>query len=242
MIFPNIRASFGREEVDSLVRLLGRQTDRRASYWQDRLAAEGLDALLDHPETLPAVMKRGGVAAIPPRLAFYVMVRHTLLESGLDDPSIADYVAALVAEFGHGERAFHIAPHDDKSYRYLVDLVTDIEGEESEPRQFELRAHLGNYSLWLAGLFPDYVMARVHRRGAPGLEYYEDMGSEGYRLASECDLAGRYDLARLYRGFAVDFREVRRALNRLSDRYFFPATAASVDRLLRQVVDELDFD
>jgi hypothetical protein len=239
VIFPNVRASLGSRDVDLLTRLLARRTGRSRGYYEDQLAEQGFDSLLDHPDSLPAIMEGEGLRLVPAPLAFYVMVRHTLLESGLEDPRLADYLAALLVEFGEHGRAFRIAPHDDRTYDYLVDLVADIEEESSNRRQFLLRAHLGNYSLWLAGLFPDFVVARVHRRGAPGLDYYEGMGAEGYRLASECELAGRYDLTDLYRDFAGRFREVRRALNRISDRYFFPRTGAPVDRLLRQVVDRI---
>lgn len=238
MILPNVRASFGSTEVEVLLRLLGGRSPGRRSRWEERLAVEGLDVVLDHPETLSAVMDGGGVRAIPTELVFYVMVRHTLLESGLEDANIADYVAALIIEFATGERAHRIAHYDDKSYRYLVDLVADLENESSERRQFLLRAHIGNYALWLSGLFPDYVIARVRRTGAPGLEYYEELGSTGFLMASESDLADHFDLATIYRQVATAFSEVRGALNKASDRYFFPYAPSPVDRLLRRLADE----
>lgn len=237
MILPNIRASFGQEDADLLVRALAKGTRHNRRRWADQLAREGLDALLDHPEALAAVLTGDRISAMSPRLVFYLMVRHTLLESGLDDENLADYVASLLIEFAVGGRAHKIAPHDDKTYHYIVDIVTDLEEESSERRQFLLRAHLGNYSLWLSGLFPDYVVARVHRKGAPGIGYYEDLGATGYRLASECGLAGQYDVARIYRDVAGRFRPVRRALNMISDRYFFRSSPSPLDRLLRQVID-----
>ncbi len=238
MILPNVRASIGSHEIEQLLGLLGGRTRRGRQRWEGRLAEEGLDSLLDDPLTLAAVMEGAGVSTISPKVAFYVMVRHTLLESGLDDASIADYVAALLVEFAESGRAQRIARYDDKTYRYLIEVVADLEEENSERRQFLLRAHLGNYSLWLSGLYPDYVAARVRRRGAPGLEYYEDMGSTGYLMASECELADRYELTRIYRDVATGFGAVRRALNRVSDRFFFPVSPAPIDRLLRQVVDD----
>jgi hypothetical protein len=233
-----VRATFGSNEIELLLKILEERTGRARRRWEGQLVEEGLDSLLDHPDTLSAVMQSGRVSALSPKLAFYVMVRHTLLGGGLDDARLADYVAALLVEFGVGGRAHRIARHDDKSYRYLVDLVSELEEESSERRQFLLRAHLGNYSLWLSGLFPDYVIARVHRRGAPGLEYYEDLGSTGFLMAAECELADRYDLTDLFRRVAFEFRSLRRALNRVSDRYFFPVSPTPVDRLLRQVVDD----
>lgn len=238
MILPNVRASFGSHEIEQLLWLLERKTERSRQRWEGQLAEEGLDSVLDRPEALAAVMETGGVTALSPKLAFYVMVRHTLMESGLDDAEIADYVAALLVEFAESGRAYRIARYDDKMYRFLVEVVADLEGESSERRQFLLRAHLGNYSLWLSGLFPDYLIARVHRRGAPGLDYYEGMGSTGYLMASQCELAGQHDLARIYRDVASGFRAVRRALNRVSDRYFFPVSPTPIDRLLRRVVDD----
>jgi hypothetical protein len=121
-----------------------------------------------------------------------------------------------------------------------VDLVNDIEGESSERRRFLLRAHLGNHSLWLSGMFPDYVVARVQRHGAPGLAYYEDLGATGFRLASRCDLAGQFALTDIFLEVAGGFRAVRRALNTLSDRFFFPISPAPVERLLRQAIDRFE--
>ena len=242
MILPYVRASFGSEEIDFLLGAISERTGRSRASLEGQLSEEGPDGLLDHPATLAAVMESGGIRAVPSKVAFYVMVRHTLLEAGLADARVADYVASLLVEFGEGGRAYRIARYDDVTYHYLVDLVADMEVENSERRQFLLRAHLGNYSLWLSGLFPDYVVARVHRRGAPGLDYYEDLGATGYRLASKCELAGQYELDRLYRDVASGFTEVRRALNRVSDRFFFGTPKAAVHRLLRQMGTDFELD
>lgn len=240
VILPNVRASFGPTEVEILLRLLcGRALAQRRD-WERRLLDDGIESVLDDPRTLSAVMDSGGIAALSPKLTFYVMVRHTLLESGLDDPNVADYVAALLIEFAAHGRPYRIARYDDKTYRYLVELLTDLEDEGSPRRRFLLRAHIGNYALWLSGMFPDFVIARVHRKGAPGFLYYEDLGASGYLMASESELAGRYDLAGIYRHVADRFRAVRRALNIVSDRYVFPRYPAPIDRLLRQTVDKVD--
>ena len=242
MILPNVRASLGPQDVSDLLRALVHRTDRNRRHWKRRLGEQGFDSLLDSPDALHAVIEEQRLGAASPELTFYVMVRHSLLESGLRDPAIADYVASLLIEFGLHGRAYRIARFDDKTYRYLVDVVSDLEEENSERRQFLLRAHLGNYSLWLSGIFPDYVVARVNRKGAPGFEYYDGLGSTGYRLASECALAGQHDLERIYREVSGCFRAVRRALNRVSDRFFFPSSRSPVDRLLRQVSEDRGFD
>ncbi len=237
MILPNTRVSIGPDDIEVLLAQLSRRSGHERRRWENRLATQGLDAVLDHPETFAAVWSCRRLGANSPKLAFYVMVRHTLLSGGVKDPRIADYIAALLIEFARQGRAYRIARYDDKSYAYLVDLVSDLESESSERRQFLLRAHLGSYALWVSGLFPAYVIARVHKKATPGLDYYESVGASGFLTASEFELADRYDLRDVYRQVASSFGGVRRALNRISDRYFFPVPSSQINRFLRQVVD-----
>ena len=234
MILPNVRASFGRAEANLVLGLLESGDSAAREEAGERLAAQGFDALLDDPRTLNAVLTAS--RSLTPGLLFYVLVRHALLESGIDDRTLADYIASLLVEFGREDRAYRIQPEDPDRYYYLVDLVAAMDGPDGR-RQFLVRAHLGNYALWLSGIFPDHVIARVHRRGAPGLEYVEAMGASGYRLAADSPIASRHGLDALYRTAAESFPALRVALNHIADRYLFPARGSSVDRLLRQVSD-----
>jgi hypothetical protein len=111
--------------------------------------------------------------------------------------------------------------------------VDDSDGR----RSFLVRTHLGNYSLWLSGIFPDYIEHRRWRRGGPDLEYYEEMGRRGFQLAADHRLAGEHGLSGLYATAAARFGVLRSALNAVSDSLFFPAVN-SPERLMRQVRDE----
>jgi hypothetical protein len=237
VILPNVRTSFGRPEAGTVIRLLAGTDDGATARVEARLRDEGLDALLDDPRTLNAVLTADHSA--PSTLVFYLLVRHALLESGIDDRVLADYIAALLIEFGKEDRAYRADPAEPGRFLYLVDLVAEMDSPDGR-RQFLLRAHLGNYALWLTGIFPDYVTARVHRRGAPGLQYFEEMGATGYRLAADTPVAADHGIDALLRTAADTFPELRIALNRVSDRYFFPASRGAVDRLLRQISDAFD--
>ena len=98
--------------------------------------------------------------------------------------------------------------------------------------------HLGNYALWLAGLFPDHLTHRVQRRAAPPISYYDAMGATGFRTAAANDIALRHGLGELFITAADRFADLRSALNSLSDAVFFPRPKDPVDRLLRQVTDD----
>lgn len=238
MILPTIRASFGRKDALHLVRLLGRDDPELGRQARTRLEEEGVDSLLDDPRVQNALLTDPDVSA-PPPLIFYVLVRHALLEGGIDDRETADYVASLVLGFGRAGRAYRIAEDSDEEYHYLVDMVARM-SEAGERKAFLLRAHLGNYSLWISGLFPDYLEARVQRRGAPPISYYEEMGATGYRMAADTAQAARLGVDNLYRDAARRFTGLRAALNRVSDRFLWPGGSNPVNRLLREVVDRAE--
>jgi hypothetical protein len=166
-------------------------------------------------------------------LFFYVLVRHTLTRAGIDDRELADYLASMLLDFGRRDRAWRIDWNDDQRHRYLVDILMDLEASEGE-RRFRVMVHLGNYALWLAGLFPDYIAARHLRKGGPDVAYYDALGRRGFGLASDHALADRYGLDGVLRTAAERFPSVRGALNGLSDRVLFPGTATA-DRLLRDL-------
>ena len=238
MIIPNVRASFGRPEAAYLVWLLSRGNEQTRLQWEDRLREEGFDVILDDPRTFNALMAGRGLSSAPPELVFYLLVRHALLEDGIADRTLADYLAALIATFGREGRAYQIAA-EPTEYHYLTDIVA--EGDRSTGRRaFMLRAHLGEFALWLSGLFPDRISARVQRRGAPGIDYFEHLGSTGFRMASRYTDAEEIGLATLYRNCADFFPALRIALNRIADRHVFPATGDRIDRLLRQVADQFN--
>lgn len=209
MFVADARSRLTSDDLDLLSRTLG-ATDRERDRALTRL---GLDAVLDRPEIRPALLD-GRMPGPSPSLFFYVLVRHALLAEGLDDRSLADYCAALLREFGVRRRANQIAPVDDHEHHYLVDLLADLAHADGD-RQFRILVHLGNYALWIAGLFPDRIEARRHRRGGPGLDYYEALGQRGFAEAAGHRLAEWTGLAVILHDTADQFTGVRRALNRV---------------------------
>ncbi|CAN5886966.1 hypothetical protein BH23GEM9_BH23GEM9_00710 [soil metagenome] len=235
MILPHIRSSFNRADASFVIWLLTRGSESARSREETRLHERGIDAVLDDPRTLNALLAGREFSTARPELVFYVLVRHALLEDGITDRGVADYLAGLVLAFGRDGRAYHVA-EDNTEYRYLVDIVAA--GDQSTGRRaFMLRAHLGEFALWLSGLFPDHIVARENRKAAPPISYYEELGSTGYRLAARYDEAEQHGIAELYRNCADFFPALRIALNRVADRHLFPATGDRIDRLLRQVAD-----
>src|SRR5437879_7225594 len=100
--------------------------------------------------------------------------------------------------------------------------------------RFYIRAHIGNYSLFLSGIFPDRIRFRAELRGAPDLRYYEELGRSNYRVASDHRLARKYDLDGIFNTLAERFQTTRLALNDLGDRLItLGDVEASVKTLLK---------
>jgi hypothetical protein len=164
------------------------------------------------------------------------MVRHALRRLGEDDRRLADYVAAVLMHFGMRDNAYRVSASDDQLYDSLAALLADVDDPDGR-RSFLVRTHLGDYALWLSGLFPDYIEHRRWRRGGPDLDYYEEMGRRGYQLAAGHRLADEHGIATLFATAAERFGLLRAALNDVSDSLLFP-NRYSPERLMRQVTSE----
>ena len=236
MILANARQRLTREDAQLAVRLGARDSADGFEAAQRRLADEGLDSILDD-ERLPSALLQsrfGAYASLP--LFLYVMVRHALVHAGEADRDVSDYLAAVLLAFGVRGREHRIADSDDEVYASLASLLDDVNDGDTR-RAFLVRAHLGNYALWLSGIYPDYIEQRKWRRGGPDVGYFEELGRRGFTLAAEHRIAGQYGLTEVYGSIAARFGLLRAALNTISDRLFFP-NVNTPERLMRQVRDE----
>jgi hypothetical protein len=236
MILANVRQQLSRDDAQLALRLVSRGSATELERAECALRENGIDVLLDDPRLLPALIesRQASHASFP--LFAYVVVRNALRSVEEPDRGIADYVASILVHFGVRERARRVADADDAVYDTLAELLGDV--DRGDPaRTFMVRAHLGNYALWLSGLYPDYIEQRRWRRGGPDLDYFDDLGRRGYELAAQHRLAAQYGMEELFNSVAERFPKLRLALNRVSDTLFFPGHN-SPERLMRQVRDE----
>jgi hypothetical protein len=142
-------------------------------------------------------------------------------------------VAEMLAEFAQAGRTRCRLPGPAQSTEYFFEMLAGLQTAD-EATRFSIRAHVGNYSLYLSGVFPERIRFRTERRAAPGLRYYEELGRINYRVAGEHRLAREYDLDGIFHTLAERFPETRRALNDLGDRLLnLGDSDATLDALLR---------
>src|SRR6185369_3377031 len=165
------------------------------------------------------LLGRRGCLRVTSRFYFYILVRHVFRRSDIHDRLVADYVAEVLAEFSSAERAGCVIQGERKSLDYFFEMLTALSTADDRTTFF-IRAHIGNYSLFLSGVFPDRIRFRAEARGFPDLKYYEALGRTHYRMASDHRLAERYEVAEVFSTLAERFQATRLALNDIADRLF----------------------
>ncbi len=178
-----------------------------------------LEAMLDHPRLLGAILSLPDPIDISPELYFLVLVRHALTDAGIDHFDVADYVAATLAEHARGN-PYQNSDTQIGELPYHVDFIAAI-NEASPYDRFYLHVRCGNQFLTLTGLFPKFFEHREERRGAPGLLFYEGVARDAFRSAGGHPLASEFALDEVYYVLAEELPRARRALNRMAREYLF---------------------
>jgi hypothetical protein len=138
-----------------------------------------------------------------------------LRDAGIRDRKLCDYVGSLLENFSRAH-ALRGPQADDESPQYLSDMLIAL-SRATQDEAFLLRAHVGNYSLFISGIFHENTQRRS-LRGAPDIGFYENIGRRNYHLLSSHATARRCELDDVYAELADRFRDVRLALNQLADR------------------------
>jgi len=219
VIQPNCRVQFAAEDVDFILSILGRKIGNAECLVQLLSDEESRDLILDDEALFHALLERRGCLSVSTRFYFYVLVRNVFRRSGIQDRPVADYVAEVLAEFARTERARCVVPGQADPLDYFFEMLAALP-EADERTGFCIRAHIGNYSLFLSGVFPDRIRFRAEGRGFPDVKYYDALGRTHYRAAGDHRLAQRYELAAIFNTLSDRFETTRLALNDMADRLF----------------------
>lgn len=220
VIQPNCRVQFAAEDVQFILSVLGSRVGDAECLVKLLADEESRDLILDDESLFRALLERRGCLQVSSHFYFYILVRQVFRRSGIQDRILADYVAEVLAEFAQAERTRCVVPGQPKPLDYFFDMLAALQIAD-ERTGFFIRAHIGNYSLFFSGVFPDRIRFRAEQRGFPDLKYYEALGRTQFRAASDHRLARRYELAEIFDMLSQRFEATRRALNDIADRLFF---------------------
>lgn len=136
--------------------------------------------------------------------------RHFFEDVRLEEPQVAAYVAAVLADFARTENLYQIRNAQGKRLEDVGEMLVESNPmleAASFDREREVRKHVGDYTLFMTGLFPENV-ARIQQRRRPGLEAFVDFvqaGKESYAVVSSFNQFEYKEEAPLFRRLSDDF-------------------------------------
>ncbi len=135
------------------------------------------------------------------------------------DAEVAAYVAGLLLDFVHADQLYRIRNARGKRLEEVGEMLVESNpmlDARSFERERQVRKHIGDYTLFLTGMFPEYV-ATLPRRGLrlDSLVDYVKAGKESYRIVAAFDQFEYRQMAPLFRRLAEEFEWCVYGLNRV---------------------------
>jgi hypothetical protein len=151
---------------------------------------------------------------------FHDMTRRSFWQLGINDATVARYVADLLTDFADANNLYRVHSAAGRKLDSVVEILSETReenaGESRVLQERELHKYLGDYTLFMSGIF------RSHVEKTGFLDYYLQEGQRSYWTVSELDLS-------LYRTGFILFQELSKkfeyysgALDYMRKAYFTP--------------------
>lgn len=150
---------------------------------------------------------------------FRGLTEHTFLaELGMADPRLVQYVADLLVRFVPSEGVWAIHDRQGRRVHEVAAMIAEAEESGDDSRRRECHRHVGDFTLFWTGVFPE-ALERLRAAGsADGLIDFQQQGKRSYFLASTFEGDQAPVLRRLSAEFelcAYGLSRVRREWERL---------------------------
>jgi hypothetical protein len=151
---------------------------------------------------------------------FYNLTCQSFWQLGINDATVARYVADVLADFARTDRLYRIRSRAGKKLDNVVEILAETRPETMRENRLlqerALRKYLGDYALFMSGIFRSYV------EGKGFLDYYLREGSRSYWTVSELDLSLYRTGFILFQDLSKKFEYYSGALDYMRKAYFVP--------------------
>jgi hypothetical protein len=154
---------------------------------------------------------------------FLELVEHHFDEAvGLRDLAIHSYVADMLTQFCETRQLFKIrdaAGHPLHDVGEMLLQSDPVYGPApSFDREREVRKHIGDYTLFFTGMFPESINRwRLRRARLEGFVDFMKAGKESYYIVSKFDQFEYAKVAPLFKQLSVQFESCVYALNQVKN-------------------------
>jgi hypothetical protein len=118
---------------------------------------------------------------------FLKIVRQSFWQLGINDVTVAGYVADVLTEFARADNLYKIRGRGGQKVDSVVEILANQTEESYDQssilKQRSVRKYVGDYALFMSGIF------RRHVQSQGFLDYYLKEGSRSYWTVSELDLS-----------------------------------------------------
>jgi len=104
VIQPNCRVQFTAEDIEFILSTLGSKAGVVETLTKLLADEDTRDLILDDESLFRALLEQRGCLRVSSHFYFYILVRQVFKRCGIQDRTVADYVAEVLAEFAHAER------------------------------------------------------------------------------------------------------------------------------------------
>lgn len=108
-------------------------------------------------------------------------------ELGIGDPSLVGYVAELLARFVPSQTIWRLRDAQGRRLTEVTEMVAEAELASDVDRRRECHRHVGDYTLFWTGVFPEALGKLQNRASADHLLSYQLTGKRSYLVASRLD-------------------------------------------------------
>lgn len=159
----------------------------------------------------------------PMEAFFHQAVRNSYAgKLGIHDPDITSYVAHLLCEFAESDKLYKIRYSSGRVVTNLDHMIEDADPVTGPAPSFDAertrRKHIGDYSLFIAGMFPEAAESnRRLRRNHPSRKELIHAGKESYYIVSQFNLCEYESEAMLFAKLSDIFEQCTQGLTLLRD-------------------------
>ena len=148
----------------------------------------------------------------PLRRLFRLLTEQNLAgKLGYEDPDVIGYLTDLLTDFTHIDNVYKIRNVSGRRVEEVAEML--LEGDllhraASIDREHEVHKHIGDYTLFMAGLFPEAVQRCRTRRvllSRDALIDYVKTGKRSYHIVAEFTFGHHGQVAPLYRKLSEQF-------------------------------------
>jgi hypothetical protein len=144
--------------------------------------------------------------------------RHFFRGAQLDDPDVAEYVTGVLTDFTHVDSMYRIRNAQGHRIEEVAEMLVEsnpLLEASSFDREREVRKHVGDFTLFFTGLFPEAVasLPRLRPLSIDTFIDYVSVGKESYAVVAAFNLFEYRNEAPLFRRLSDRFEECVFGLN-----------------------------